>query len=97
MEPEVLDGAEYGVGKMRKALIEKATGLVVNIIEIEADSNYPTPAGHTLKSMAAVVVSPGDRWDGKDFVPAPVAVVNKASDASFSKEERRAIRERLAL
>ena len=82
---------------MRKALIEKATGLVVNIIEIAGDSDWYAPAGHTLKSIAAVSVSPGDRWDGKDFVPAPVAVVIKASDASFSKEERRVIRERLAL
>ena len=42
-------GAAYGVGKMKKVLIETKTGLVINVIEIAKGSNWPIPKGCTLE------------------------------------------------
>jgi len=92
----VLAGVEFGVGEMRKALIDEK-GTVVNVIEIAADSDWPVPEGHKLVSSS--IASTGDTYANKKFTsPVVVAeVVQPASDTAFTKEERRAIRERLGL
>ena len=53
---------------MRKALID-LTGLVVNIIEIEVGSTWLPPTGCKLRD--ALNASPGDTWDGTQFIPRP--------------------------
>lgn len=55
---------------MRKALIETATGKVVNVIEIDPDDDggydhWPTPLGHEL--VNSEVAGLGDTWDGLRF------------------------------
>ncbi len=93
---EALAGAACGVGKMRKALIDE-TGIVVNVIEINEGADYSLPDGHKL--VATDTASVGDGYANSTFTQAVVAVeVPKvASDAAFSKNERRAIREQLGL
>lgn len=54
---------------MRKALIETATGLVANVVELEDGANWQPPAGHHVRD--ADNASPGDTWDGVGFVPRP--------------------------
>ncbi|KKK70662.1 hypothetical protein LCGC14_2921710, partial [marine sediment metagenome] len=85
-----------GVGKMRKALIDE-TGTVVNVIEINEGADYSLPDGHEL--VATDTASVGDSYANSTFTEAVVAVEppKVASDAAFSKNERRAIRERLGL
>ncbi len=92
----VLAGAACGVGKMRTALIDE-TGTVVNVIEINEGADYSLPDGHEL--VATETASVGDGYANSTFTQAAVAVeVPKvASDAAFSKNERRAIREQLGL
>lgn len=51
---------------MRKAVIRKTDGLVVNIIEWKPSSKWQPPEGCHL--IAAGKGSPGDTWDGKKFV-----------------------------
>lgn len=59
---------------MRKAVVRDSDGFVENVIEIKANANWPIPEGHHLV-QAKTSGSPGDTWDGKDFVrPAPVPV-----------------------
>lgn len=52
---------------MRKALIKQPSGLVVNVIEIEDGATWQPPVGHTLID-AATTGSPGDTWDGAQFI-----------------------------
>ncbi len=91
-----LAGAASGVGKMRKALIDE-TGTVVNVIEIDEGADYSLPDGHQL--VATDTASVGDTYANKKFATPVIAVevTQPLSDAAFSKEERRAIRERLGL
>lgn len=57
---------------MRRALIESSTGKMVNVIEIEADSIWQPPEGCELLDEAnSQQASPGDTWDGTNFIPAP--------------------------
>ena len=59
---------------MRVALVETASGLVSNVIEIELGPSvsWQCPAGwYTVESSTA---GPGDRWDGSKFAKAPEAV-----------------------
>lgn len=56
---------------MRKALVEISTGLVVNIIEHEDDSDWQVPVGHELV-LAEDIGSPGDTWDGTQFISVPI-------------------------
>lgn len=57
---------------MRKALIETATGKVVNVIELEYGANWQPPQGCYVRD--AQNASPGDTWDGSKFIPAPTVV-----------------------
>ncbi len=81
---------------MRKALIDE-TGTVVNVIEINEGADYSLPEGHKL--VATDAASVGDSYANSTFTEAVVTVEppKVASDAAFSKGERRAIRERLGL
>ena len=54
---------------MRKALIEIASGLVVNLIELEDGANWKPPAGYAV--IDASSGNPGDLWDGTKFVKPP--------------------------
>ena len=55
---------------MRKALVQKSTGLVLNVIEIANDAVWTMPEGCSLID-AELAGGPGDTWDGKVFIPAP--------------------------
>lgn len=56
---------------MRKAIIRNNDGFVVNVIEIKQNANWQPPDGCSL--ITAGKSSPGDTWDGKQFVtPEPV-------------------------
>jgi hypothetical protein len=60
---------------MRKAVVRESDGFVVNVIEIEEGANWKPPEGCYLID-AERDGSPGDTWDGKQFIkpePAPVA------------------------
>lgn len=49
---------------MRKAVVEEATGKVVNVIEIEKDANWKPPEGCVLMDNGEI----GDTWDGIKFI-----------------------------
>jgi hypothetical protein len=71
----------------RHALIDKATGAVVDIIMLDSngkDGAWPVPAGYDLRTAAALPVNPGDTWDGAQFICLhPVALCGPpANDAS---------------
>jgi hypothetical protein len=56
----------------RKAIIETATGAIVNIIEIEADADWACPVGFELRDMGENNKARiGGTWDGSQFI-APV-------------------------
>ena len=56
----------------RKAIIETASGLVLNVIEIEDTMVYATLLGQSL--IDGTDASPGDTWNGSRFnTAAPVA------------------------
>lgn len=55
---------------MRKAVVDKKTGLVLNVIEIEDGANWPVPEGCYLVN-ATKSGGPGDTWTGRVFTPAP--------------------------
>lgn len=56
---------------MRKAIVQKDTGLVLNVIEIEPDAKWTMPEGCYLVD-ATKAGGPEDTWDGKKFVaPGP--------------------------
>ena len=54
---------------MRKALVARATGKVLNVIELDAQSTWQPPENQQV--LEAQNASPGDTWDGTKFVPAP--------------------------
>lgn len=57
---------------MRQAVVRKADGFVQNVIEIEPVSDWKAPAGFRLVD-AETAGSPGDTWDGSQFItPDPV-------------------------
>lgn len=57
---------------MRRALIEAATGKVLNVIELEEDSTWQPPDGGELLDEAnSQQASPGDTWDGTKLIAAP--------------------------
>jgi len=54
---------------MRKALVNKA-GLIVNVIEIEEETDWKPPKGWKLLSEEqSATANPGDSWDGKNIIP----------------------------
>ena len=57
---------------MKRALIREEDGLVLNVIEIEKDSDWTPPEGHILLSKAdSKRANPGDTWDGEQIIPQP--------------------------
>ncbi len=54
---------------MKKALYEKATGKVVNLIVVDDEARWQLPEGHDVVPVEGVVVAIGDTWDGTQFVP----------------------------
>lgn len=53
-----------------KAIVETATGRVLNVIMIEPDSNYTIPSGHQYVDPGPGA-QPGATWDGAVFTPPP--------------------------
>lgn len=51
---------------MKKAIVNKADGLVLNVIEIEPDAKWKPSKGAIL--IDALNASPGDTWDGENFI-----------------------------
>lgn len=71
---------------MKKALIETNTGKVVNIIEIETETNWQPPIGHAIRD--ADNANLGDTWDGIKFVPRqPTADEMVAQDKAKKRAE----------
>jgi len=52
---------------MKKALIRQSDGLVVNVIEWKLDTTWQPPDGHYIIDYGNC--SPGDTWDGSQFIP----------------------------
>ena len=55
---------------MRKAMVRDSDGYVVNVIEIEKGADWQLPPEHSL--IDAGDGSPGDTWDGVQFIKPPV-------------------------
>ena len=76
---------------MREALVKD--GLVINVIEIEEDSDWPIPDGHIL--IDGTGASPGDTWDGEKFIsppePEPKPDYKAQYKAATNQEQRNAI------
>jgi len=53
----------------RNALIETATGLVVNVIELEPGANWTPPVGQEV--VDALDATEGSVWDGSSFSQPP--------------------------
>lgn len=70
----------------RKALIETATGLVANVIEIEDGANWQPPAGQSL--IDAANANPGDTWDGTQFVPRQPTAEEVAQQIKVQKRQK---------
>ena len=51
----------------RKAIVDKASGMVINVII--ADDGFPAPVGHVLIDGSNAGI--GDTWDGVNFVKPP--------------------------
>lgn len=71
---------------MRHALIEKATGVVINVIELEPGSQWSAPPG-TL-TVPSATASPGDRWDGASFQRQDAAVPTAPGPGALTAEAR---------
>lgn len=70
----------------RKALIETATGKVLNVIELEDGANWQPPMGHYVREAGNA--NPGDTWDGTKFIPRPPSpeeIANQKREAAKTK------------
>lgn len=80
---------------MRHAIIDKAAGQVVNIIEYSSEITGQPP-GHDkgLLAVASGVAQIGWGWDGKAFVPPPAPAPDWVSlaKAGLAESDRVAIR-----
>ena len=67
------------------ALIETATGLVVNVIELEPEADWQPPAGHHVQDASFQAIDPvlgprtlhggpGDVWDGTRYIKVQIPV-----------------------
>lgn len=71
------DPASSGSGRskkaatMRKAIIEDATGTVVNVILLEPTAKWSPRAGHSVVD-ADDIAEPGAHWDGAVFTRQPL-------------------------
>jgi hypothetical protein len=50
----------------RAALIDEASNIVVNIIELEHDALWQAPYGHFIRFIETAAI--GDVWDGEQLV-----------------------------
>lgn len=64
---------------MRKAIVRESDGFVTNVIEIEDGANWPIPNGCYLVD-AVNNGSPGDTWDGKEFLRSAIQAVKPPRD-----------------
>ena len=53
----------------RMALVETVTGKVINVIELEPNSDWQLPIGHEIWDAEDGGI--GDTWDGVKFVKPP--------------------------
>ena len=53
----------------RTALVETATGKVVNVIELEPGADWQPPEDHQVE--AGTTAGIGDTWDGQKFIRPP--------------------------
>ncbi len=60
----------------RKAIVQKDTGLVLNLIAIEPGANWQVPEGCILVD-ASTAGGIGDTWDGKHFVDSTKSIPSK--------------------
>ena len=84
----------------RYALIDDATKIVRNVIELEEGADWSPPPGQTL--VKSDVASPGDTYASRKFVPAPVSpnpedAARAAYAAASSTEKQRIVARRLGL
>ena len=57
---------------MRYAMIEDASGIVVNVVEWDGDeANWKAPTGYTMVEDAGGEAGPGFSYDGTTFVAPP--------------------------
>jgi hypothetical protein len=76
---------------MIHALIETATGLVVNAIEIADGAKWEAPEGFYLHATGSGAI--GDTWNGTEFVaPVPDAVAPVVPRTVTPLQARRALR-----
>ena len=57
---------------MRKAIVQTATGLVVNVIELKPGAQWTPPDGCQVRNAGKC--GPGWSWNGRGFVP-PISVI----------------------
>jgi hypothetical protein len=64
---------------IRKILIEKSTGLVLNVVMYDSEANWSPLTSEELVDDA-VGVSIGDTWDGSQFIAPPLPPKTKADE-----------------
>lgn len=56
----------------RYAMIDNASGIVVNVIEWNGDTaNWQPPTGYTMVEDTGMKAGPGYTYDGSTFTPPP--------------------------
>ena len=55
---------------MNYAVINTETNIVQNIIALEEGAEWSPPQGHFIVPYTTAV-SPGDTWNGAEFIPQP--------------------------
>ena len=56
----------------RYAMIDDASGIVVNVIEWDGDeANWKSPTGYTMVLDDPPAAGPGFTYDGTNFIPPP--------------------------
>ena len=82
---------------MRKVLVRKDDGLVVNAIEIEEDANWkPTDRHYLLNKKNSDLCEIGDTWDGKKAIK-PILPEPEETEPVLTKDELKKIRGLLAV
>ena len=63
----------------RKALIRESDGVVVNVIEV--DASYNPPDGYAVETPSEFDASPGDTWNGSEYIPASEPTLDSFTEA----------------
>ena len=82
--------SEFGVGKMRKALVNE-DGLILNVIEIEKKTDWLPPDGCSLLTeKQSIPANPGDTWDGSKIIPQVISEVPESRNLEAEIDELKA-------